>query len=76
MRYDRRALQAAARGKGHKNSRQMAIALGIKEATAYRLWRGIGIPSAATCARIEFGYGISATALLKPRTAEQTSVPA
>lgn len=78
MRYDRTALQAAARARGHENPRQMSLHLGIGQMTGWRLWHGHGAPSARTAALVEFAYGIRARRLLDEVTAaaEQIEVPA
>lgn len=66
MRYDRTALQRAAKAAGQPNSWQMAAALGIGTMTGWRLWHGHGAPSVHTAARIELIYGLPMAALLKP----------
>ncbi|MFF4752687.1 hypothetical protein ACWD5R_11275 [Streptomyces sp. NPDC002514] len=78
MRYDRTALRAAARSAGHKNSRQMSLALGVGEMTGWRLWHGVGGVSASTAERVQVNYHLPVTVLRIPaeQAEARTEVPA
>ncbi|MFE6683966.1 XRE family transcriptional regulator [Streptomyces sp. NPDC057729] len=69
--YDRSHLRAQAIGRGDTTPSDMARALGMPVATAWRLWHGRTAPSATTAAAVEHHYGVTARQLL--RTAEQAA---
>lgn len=63
--YDRTILRAAALKAGDKNANRLALRLGLPRNTAWRLWNGIGTPSAETAVAVHQAYRVKTVDLLQ-----------
>lgn len=68
MHYDRTTLRTAAARRGDTNSNRVAVRLGIPRTTAFRLWKGTAVPSAAVAEAVRRTYRVKYDDLIQPAT--------
>jgi len=74
VQYDRATFRAVATAHGQPHYTDVAAALGISPATAWRLWTGKTAPSTAIASRVEATYGLPVSRLLTPAAKEPETV--